>query len=161
MGSPPLKVGWLCKSKSLRPIALGGWNFLCRFQKDMALSGNFCGPMHYVLPGEKTQNTTSAAPVMLRLVSKNHKKIIQFSIKVSSWQEQRKWVKQAFQILTSRTLNFLVLLSIFRLCMIPHFLLSTESLSVILLFVALSLSSNIEGQQYFSLNSNSFLLFRK
>ena len=77
-GSPPIKVGWLCKSKSLRPIALGSWNFLCRFQHGMALSGNFCGPMHYVLPGEKTQNTTFAAPVRLRLVSKNHKKLIQF-----------------------------------------------------------------------------------
>ena len=40
-GSPPIKVGWLCKSKSLRPIALDSWNFLCRFQIDMALSGNF------------------------------------------------------------------------------------------------------------------------
>ena len=47
----------------------------------MALSGNFCGPMHYVLPGEKTQNTTFAAPVRLRLVSKNHKKLIQFFYK--------------------------------------------------------------------------------
>ena len=37
--------------------------------------------MHYVLPGEKTQNTTFAAPVRLRLVSKNHKKLIQFFYK--------------------------------------------------------------------------------
>ena len=34
--------------------------------------------MHCVLPGEKTPNTTFAAPVRLRLVSKNHKKLIEF-----------------------------------------------------------------------------------
>ena len=78
MGSPPIKVGWLCKSKSLRPIALDSWNFLCRFQIDMALSGNFFGAMQCVLPGEKTPNTTFAAPVRLRLVSKIHKKLIEF-----------------------------------------------------------------------------------
>ena len=77
-GFSPIKVGWLCKSKSLRPIALDSWNFLCRFQIDMALSGNFFGAMQCVLPGEKTPNTTFAAPVRLRLVSKIHKKLIEF-----------------------------------------------------------------------------------
>ena len=44
----------------------------------MALSGNFFGAMQCVLPGEKTPNTTFAAPVRLRLVSKIHKKLIEF-----------------------------------------------------------------------------------
>ena len=26
---------------------------LCRFQNDMSFSGNFCGPVQYVLPGEQ------------------------------------------------------------------------------------------------------------
>ena len=31
------------------------------------------GPVHYVLPGKQTIKTTSAAPIKLRLFSKNHK----------------------------------------------------------------------------------------
>ena len=30
-GFPPIKVGWLCQSKSLRPIAQGSWNFCVGF----------------------------------------------------------------------------------------------------------------------------------
>ena len=48
----------------------------------MALSGNFFGAMRCVLPGEKTPNATFAAPVRLRLVSKIHKKLIEFFHKI-------------------------------------------------------------------------------
>ena len=60
---------------------------------------------------------------------------------------------QAFQILSSRNFNFFVVQSVFRLWMVLHFLFSTVSFPVILLFWALSLSPvwlNIEGRQDFS-----------
>ena len=53
---PPIKTAWLWKSKSLRPIALGSWKFVCRFQYAMPLSDNFFGPVHYVLPGKKNKH---------------------------------------------------------------------------------------------------------
>ena len=77
-GSPPIKNTQLWNVRSRCTFVIGSSNFLCRFQYVMALSSNFFGPVHYVLPGKKTQNTTFAAPVKLRLVSKNHKKLIHF-----------------------------------------------------------------------------------
>ena len=76
--SPPIKNTQLWNVRSRCTFVIGSSNFLCRFQYVMALSSNFFGPVHYVLPGKKTQNTTFAAPVKLRLVSKNHKKLIHF-----------------------------------------------------------------------------------
>ena len=77
-GSPPIKNTQLWNVRSRCTFVIGSSNFLCRFQYVLSLSSNFFGPMHYVLPGKKTQNTTFAAPVKLRLVSKNHKKLIHF-----------------------------------------------------------------------------------
>ena len=55
-------------------------HFRCYCQDDTFMEKfyNFFGAMRCVLPGEKTPNATFAAPVRLRLVSKIHKKLIEF-----------------------------------------------------------------------------------
>ena len=95
--------------------------------------------MHYVLPGKKTQNTTSAAPKMLKLVSKIQK-IIKCFHKSANFTGAAKMGEKVF---FSQSENHFL--------HIPADIL--VSFPVILLFWSLSLSPvwlNIEGQQDFS-----------
>ena len=74
-GYPPIKNNQLWSVRSQCTLVVESWNFLCRFQNGMALFGNFFGPLHYVLHGEKIWNATSAGLQQSRLVPKNHKKL--------------------------------------------------------------------------------------
>ena len=105
----------------------------------MALSGNFFGAMPCVPPGEKTPNTTFAAPVRLRLVSKIHKKLIEFFHKGVILTVAAKMGEKAF---FSQSENNCLHIPADILVIFP----------VILLFWSLSLSHmrlNIEGRQDF------------
>ena len=51
----------------------------------MPLSDNFFGPVHYVLPGKKKINITSAGLHQSRLVPKNHKKLNKNYRKIFVW----------------------------------------------------------------------------
>ena len=105
----------------------------------MALSGNFFGAMQCVLLGEKTPNTTFAAPVRLRLVSKIHKKLIEFFHKSVILTVVAKMGEKAF---FSQSENHFLHILADILVIFP----------VILLFWSLSLSHmrlNIEGRQDF------------
>ena len=73
--TPPIKNNQLWSVRSQCTLVVESWNFLCRFQNGMALFGNFFGPLHYVLHGEKIWNATSAGLQQSRLVPKNHKKL--------------------------------------------------------------------------------------
>ena len=74
-GYLPIKNNQLWSVRSQCTLVVESWNFLCRFQNGMALFGNFFGPLHYVLHGEKIWNATSAGLQQSRLVPKNHKKL--------------------------------------------------------------------------------------
>ena len=52
MGYPPLKLADFGNKNLSDPLRQEA-EFLCRFQYAMALSGNFFGPMHYILPGKQ------------------------------------------------------------------------------------------------------------
>ena len=163
-GSHPIKITQLWNVRSQCTLVRKTWNFSYRLQKAWRISGNFYSALQGVIPGKKVQNITSDALLKSRLVPKNHKKINKKYCKIFRLSKVARAEIQAFQILSSRNFNFFVVQSVFRLWMVLHFLFSTVSFPVILLFWALSLSPvwpNIEGRQDYSEKLKFFYFIQK
>ena len=137
--TPPIKNNQLWSVRSQCTLVVESWNFLCSFQNGMALFGNFSGPLHYVLHGEKIWNATFAGLHQSRLVPKIHKKLNKNCHKICVVQSSKNGWKGFFSQSENHFLH------------IPADIL--VSFPVNILFWSLSLSPawlNIEGWQDFS-----------